>query len=197
MPKVYRHYRVLAEQLSQHVDLDTQRAVLDGLDYLGGSPKPKVRVRWAREAMERLDTLLDPETRIRVREGCACVLSNEKSIYAQSFRKLRKLYRDDDAYLDEVVKYLNATTPLRRCSEVTREGDTLYSVIAWGTCGCPVLHEGLHGTLSSTWCHCSKGSLLSVYRYVFPERVCHMEIVRTIAQGAEDCSFAVTYRQEV
>jgi len=33
------------------------------------------------------------------REGCACVVSNQKSIYARNFRRLRKIYADDVAYL--------------------------------------------------------------------------------------------------
>jgi hypothetical protein len=191
--KDYRHYRALASQLGRYVDPATQEAILDGMDYVNSSSVPEVKVGWAREMMQRMDRMLDPETCIQIREGCACVLSNEKSIYARTFRKLRKLYPDDDQYIDEVIKYLNATAPLRRCGEVTREGERIYSVIARGQCACPVLHDGLRDPISVTWCHCSKGSLLSVYRYVFPDKICEMEIVRTIAGGAEDCCFVTTY----
>jgi len=194
MTKDSRHYRALAAQLGKYVDAPTQEALLDGMNYVTSSSKPEVKVGWAREMMQRMDAVLEPETCIKIREGCACVLSNEKSIYARTFRKLRKLYPDDDQYLDEVVKYLNATAPLRRCGEVTREGDRIYSVIGRGQCACPVLHDGLHGPISVTWCHCSKGSLLSVYRHVFPDKHCEMEIVRTVATGAEDCCFVTTYR---
>jgi hypothetical protein len=198
MSKDFRHYRAVEKQLGLHTDVETQRKILDGMDTLSQSSKPAVKVEWARELMQRMDALLDAETCIRVREGCACVLSNEKSIYARNFRRLRKLFPDDSEYLDEVVKYLNATAPLRRCGEVTREGDKIYSIIGRSSCGCPVLHEGLLEAqtepLPVTWCHCSKGSLLSVYRYVFPDKVCEMEIVRTVATGGEDCCFVTTYR---
>jgi hypothetical protein len=192
--KDYRHYRALAGQLSEHVDPAVQEAILAGMDDVNSSSKPEVRVGWAREMMQRMDRMLDPETCIKIREGCACVLSNEKSIYARTFRKLRKLYPEDDRYIDKVVKYLNATTPLRRCGEVTRDGDRIYSVIAHGQCTCPVLHDGLRDPISITWCHCSKGSLLSVYKHVFPDKICDMGIVRTVATGAEDCCFVTTYR---
>jgi hypothetical protein len=194
MAKDYRHYRALAGQLARYVDPETQDAILAGMDDVHAGSKPEVKVDWARELMRRMDEMLDPETCVQIREGCACVLSNERSIYARAFRKLRKQYPGDDAYLDQVVGYLNATTPLRRCGDVTREGDRIYSVIAYGQCACPVLHGGLHGPISVTWCHCSKGSLLSVYRHVFPERTCEMEILRTVATGAEECCFVTTYR---
>jgi hypothetical protein len=192
--KDYRHYRVLAEQLNKYVDTETQEAILAGMDTVNSSSKPEVKVDWAREMMGRMDRMLDPETCVKIREGCACVLSNEKSIYARTFRKLRKLHPDDDHYIDEVVRYLNATTPLRRCGDVTREGDRIYSVIARGQCTCPVLHAGLRDPISLTWCHCSKGSLLSVYRHVFPDKICDMEILRTVATGAKDCCFVTRYR---
>ena len=194
MSKDFRHYRVLAAQLSKYVEADTQAAVLAGMDRIRNSSQPEDKVRWAGVLMERMDSLLDSETCIKVREGCACVLSNENSIYARNFRRLRKLYPDDDHYLDKVVSYLNATTPLRRCGEVSRDGDRIISVIAHGKCDCPVLHDGLHEPISVTWCQCSKGSLLSVYRHVFPEKVCQMEIVSTIASGGQECCFVTTYR---
>ncbi|MBN2394266.1 MAG: hypothetical protein JXR84_26270 [Anaerolineae bacterium] len=194
MAKSYRHYRALAEQLGKYVDQDMQDAILDGMDKINNSSKPEDKVAWARELMQRMDSRLDAETCIKVREGCACVVSNEKSIYARNFRRLRKLHPDDDTYIDEVITYLNATAPLRRCGEVTRDGDRIYSVIARGQCSCPVLHKGLHDPISITWCHCSKGSLLSVYRQVFPDKLCKMEIVRTIATGADECCFVTAYR---
>jgi hypothetical protein len=194
MTKNYRHYRALAEQLSKHVDTDTQAAILAGMDYVNSGSKPEIKVGWAREMMQRMNSMLDPATCIKIREGCACVVSNEKSIYARTFRKLRKLYPDDGQYIDEVVKYLNSTTPLRRCGDVTRDGDSIRSVIAQGKCECSVLREGLHEPISATWCHCSKGSLLSVYRHVFPDKICEMEIIRTIATGAKDYCFVTTYR---
>ena len=112
MTKDFRHYRALAAQLGRYVGDPTREALLDGMDYVTSSSKPEVKVGWAREMMQRMDEMLEPETCIKIREGCACVLSSEKSIYARTFRKLRKLYLDDDQYLDEVVNYLNATTPL-------------------------------------------------------------------------------------
>jgi hypothetical protein len=193
MPTNFRHYRALDQQLSKHVDADTQAALLAGMDHVTNSSKPEVKADWAREMMRRMDETLPPETRIAIREGCACVLSNEKSIYARTFRKLRRLHPDDDRYLDEVVAYLNSTTPLRRCGEVTRDGDKITSVIAHGACSCSVLREGVREPISVTWCHCCQGSLLSVYKHVFPDRTCAMEIIGTVATGAEECCFVTVY----
>jgi len=92
-----------------------------------------------------------------------------------------------------VEAYLDGTRPLRRCGEVTRCGDVIHSVIGREACGCSVVRQGLVEPISVTWCHCCKGSLLSVYRYVFPERICRMEVVSTIASGGGACCFTTTY----
>ena len=190
----FRHYRALAQQLSKHIDADTQAALLAGMDHVRNSSKPEAKADWAREMMRRMDETLPPETRISIREGCACLLSNEKSIYARTFRKLRRLHPDDDRYLDAVVAYLNGTTPLHRCGGVTRDGVKITSVIAHGACSCSALREGLREPISVTWCHCCKGSLLSAYKHVFPDRTCAMEIIGTVATGAEECCFVTEYR---
>lgn len=189
----FRHYRVLCEQLQREVDDATVEALLSGMDRVHDGSLPEAKAAWAVEMMRRLDGTLDEETRIRVRERCACVFSGERSVYAQQFRRLRKQHRDDDAYLDAVVAYLDGTRPLRRCGEVTRCGDVVHSVIGRETCGCSAVRQGLTEPISLTWCQCCKGSLLSVYRYVFPERACYMEIVSTIASGGVTCHFTTTY----
>ncbi|MHB1318796.1 MAG: hypothetical protein ACYCYF_09290, partial [Anaerolineae bacterium] len=114
-----RHSRVLREQLIANLDPATASTVVEGLGILGEGAQPEARAAWAAEAMRRLDTMLDEETRMRIREGCACVQSNEKSVYAREFRRLRRQYAEDAAYLTAVVSYLDGTRPLRRCGEVT------------------------------------------------------------------------------
>lgn len=190
----FRHFRVLREQLDQRVDAATRDALLAGMDYVKDGSSPEIKAHWAVEMMRRMDETLDEATGIAVREGCACVLSNKSSIYARTFRRLRKHHPDDDAYLHAVVAYLDGTRPLRRCGEVTRVGDVIHSVIGRETCGCSVVREGLAEPVSVTWCHCCKGSLLSVYRNVFPERICAMGVVSTIATGGGECHFTTTYR---
>lgn len=189
----FRHYRVLAEQLANEVDADTRDLILAGMDYIRDGSEPEVKAQWAREMMERMDRTLDEDTRKRVRERCSCVSSNENSVYAKTFRRLRRQYPLDEEYVGQVVEYLNGTKPLLRCGEVTQLGSEIYSVIARERYECSVVGKGLSRPISRTWCECCKGSLLSVYRYVFPEKSCHMEILRTVATGARECRFVTRY----
>ena len=89
------------------------------MNHIKESSSPEAKAQWAYEVIKRMDEILDSDTCIKVRENCTCLKSNENSIYAKTFRKIRKQYMDEDSYMDEVVKYLNGTKPLRRCGNVT------------------------------------------------------------------------------
>jgi hypothetical protein len=195
MAKTFRHSRVLQQQLASQVDPDTCAAILDGLDTITDASSQVAKAAWAREVTRRMDTVLPPQTCVAVRERCACLLSTAQSVYAKTFRRLRRHYRDDARYLEEAVAYLNTTRPLRRCGAVTLDGDAIHSVIARGQCDCTVIRQGLTEPISITWCHCCKGSLLSVYTYLFPDRICEMEIVSTVASGGEECRFITRFRR--
>jgi hypothetical protein len=195
MGKEYRHLRVLREQLEKHTDKDTQIKILSGMDYIKDGSNPDIKAEWANEIVKRLDENLDKETRIKIRENCACLKSNEKSVYAQTFRRLRKQHIDDSEYLKAVVDYLNSTSPLRRCGEVSLDGDKINTIIARGHCECQVLKNGLKNPISVTWCHCCKGSILSVIKYIYPEKKCYMTIKETYASGGKICLFETAFEK--
>lgn len=193
MRKEYRHLRVLREQLEENTDKEIQSKVLDGMEYIKDNSSPEIKAKWAVEIVERLDKYIDKETCIKIRENCACLKSNEKSIYAQMFRRLRKQNNDDSKYLNAVVDYLNITTPLRRCGEVSLNNGKIITVIARNHCDCQVISKGLKDPLSATWCHCCKGSILSVIKYIYPDKKCNIIIKETTASGGKTCTFETTF----
>ena len=159
MSKEYRHLRALRQQLEEYTDEENKDNVLRGMDYIRDTSSSEIKAQWADEITKRLDKYLDEDTRIKVREKCACIISNEKSIYAQTFRRLRKQHPDDTDYLVAVVDYLNSTTPLLRCGEVSLDGDKIITVLARNLCECSALKNGLSNPISITRGHCCKGSI--------------------------------------
>ncbi|MCL2434310.1 MAG: hypothetical protein FWD16_07340, partial [Clostridia bacterium] len=119
MGKEFRHLRILREQLQKNTDSETQEKILSGLETVNDRSSPETKAQWAVDVTNRMDDYLPEEIRHKVREQCACLYSNEKSIYARTFRRLRKEYSDDAQYLSAVVDYLNATAPLLRCGVVS------------------------------------------------------------------------------
>jgi hypothetical protein len=195
MGKEYRHLRVLREQLQENADAETSSKILDGIEYIKDNSNPEIKAQWADEVTRRMDACLDVETCIKIRENCACLKSNEKSIYAQTFRRLRKKYSNNSDYLNAVVEYLNSTTPLRRCGEVSLDDDKIITVIAREHCDCQVIAKGQINPISVTWCHCCKGSILSVLKYIFPQEKCNIIIIETYASGGKTCTFQTTFER--
>lgn len=196
MKREYRHLRVLRAKLEAAADAETCAAILDGMDDIRDTSNPAKKVRWANEMMARMERSLDSDTCISVREQCACLVSNESSVYAKTFRRLRKQYADDGLYLQAVIDYLNATAPLRRCGEVSAEDGRITTVIARNRCDCQGIAKGAIRPVSTTWCQCCKGCIRSVLRYIFPDRACEMVIRETYASGGETCTFTATFADD-
>lgn len=77
----YGHGRIakLDKQLrAAKVAEETIAAIMAGGENVRKTAKPEVKATWLRGAMERMDDLLDPATRIAVREGCACCLGGKR-----------------------------------------------------------------------------------------------------------------------
>ena len=69
----------LDEQLrAAGVAEETIARIMAGGEAVRQTTQPAVKATWLRGAMERMDDLLDPATRIAVREGCACCLGGKR-----------------------------------------------------------------------------------------------------------------------
>ncbi len=77
MPVEFRHYKALEKQLSKYVDESVKSTILTDMDNISDSSSPKRKARWAAEISKRMDENLDEELRMKIRKGCACVLSIE------------------------------------------------------------------------------------------------------------------------
>lgn len=76
--------------------------VMAGGEEIRASTKPEAKADWMREAMFRLNRLLDLETRRAVREGCACCLGGKRL-------KLSKAIAKEHASLEDRIKAANET----------------------------------------------------------------------------------------
>jgi hypothetical protein len=68
--------------------------ILEGGEKIQESTTPKQKAEWMQHAMERMDTLLDTETRQAVRESCACCLGGKRlkmsSAIAKAYQTLEE-----------------------------------------------------------------------------------------------------------
>lgn len=79
--KNYEYHRIgnLAEQLEKAgIDRAITEEIMEGGEDIGKSTKPEKKADWFREAMHRMNRLLDSKTRKAVREACACCLGGQR-----------------------------------------------------------------------------------------------------------------------
>ncbi|TCL70707.1 hypothetical protein EDC14_100924 [Hydrogenispora ethanolica] len=196
MHNALKHYLVLRGQLDKAFGKEKSREILRGLDGVDGSESPEQASQWAKELVYRLEENIEKERLVTIRENCTCIKCNKYSPLVKKFQELRKAAPDDDTYLREVVNFLNGRG---RCGKKVGlvDGKIISHFAFSDHCSCHVVKDGWKAPPSVTWCHCCKGSLLSVYQYVFVEKICKMEIVETFATGGKDCVFATYYMDSV
>lgn len=99
----YGKIGVLAENLEKAgVAPEISAQIMEGGKDIRQSMTPEKKAAWLREAMQRMNQLLDRETRQAVREGCACCLGGKRE-------KLSKAIAKQHETLEERIKAANET----------------------------------------------------------------------------------------
>lgn len=75
----YTRIKMLADKLAEAgVSEKISAQILDGGEAIVKGTSSAMRANWMQGAMERMDSLLDKQTRRAIRESCACCLGGER-----------------------------------------------------------------------------------------------------------------------
>ncbi len=84
----YGRIATLARELERAgVPPEVSARILEGGEAILRRSKPQVKTEWLRQAMQRMDALLDEETRHAIREACACCLAGERGKQSKAIGK--------------------------------------------------------------------------------------------------------------
>ncbi|MFZ2781850.1 MAG: hypothetical protein WAZ99_01815 [Rectinemataceae bacterium] len=188
-----KHFLKMQKQMSRVLGKERTETLLFDLSYVDGSETPAEAAAWATKLIRRLEENVEKETIIRIREECACVYTNKYSAYNKKyFKDIRDRSADENSYLENIALFLGGRPRIGRKVEFIH--GELFTYLGEGRkCGCFVVKKGWEKPPSATWCRCCQGSLLSVYRFILPEKKCRMDIVETLATGANDCVFRARF----
>ncbi len=167
------------------------KKVMEGSDGITEKTDRTKIAKWVRGAMERLDAMVNEETKIQIMENCGhnCADVNKKVIERAKLR--RKKFKSTDQFLEAEQKKPIAGTRL------VREGNTLYQFYTPRSftrpmrCYCGLL-RGLpdEETVSKTYCHCSKGFVKKFWESVLEKSV-KVDLIQSAVSGADECEFAI------
>ncbi len=165
--------------------------VMAGSEQITEKTEKKKTALWVKGAMERLDALVDDETKTRIMRNCGynCAKKNSKVIERALAR--RKKYGSVDEFLTaEQQKPMKGT-------RLQKEGNILYQFYTPQAftrpmrCYCGLLRElPREETVSITYCSCSRGFVEKYWEKVLGKPV-EVEILQSAISGAKECKFAI------
>jgi len=145
---------------------------------------PLAFANWLKGALEKLDDLVDEQTRGRIIEthGFICAEMNRSHI---------------DAALEKRRQYASLEEYIEAEEALVREGDVVYLTYtprAQGggkRCYCSFWHPlPPEETISLTWCHCGKGFTMKLWEALLGQPV-EVELLQSCMAGADTCRFAI------
>ncbi len=188
---IYTYGRVarLAESLTEAgIDGVIIAEIMAGGAEITQETSGKAKADWFRGAMERMDSLLDLETRRAVREACACCLGGKRL-------KLSKAIAKQGGTLEERIAVANET-PYVFGHGVTLEADGRILVrfapddTVENRCVCLPKNEG---AMPESYCYCCGGHIKH-HLQIALDRKLEMSVRSSVlsSAGKQPCSFWYT-----
>jgi hypothetical protein len=165
--------------------------VMEGSEQITEKTDKRKIAEWVKNAMEKLDALVDEKTRVQIMQNCGynCAKKNSKVIERAVAR--RKKYASTDEFLEaEQQKPMRGT-------RLSREGNILYQFYTPQAftrpmrCYCGLL-RGLPNeeTTSKTYCNCSRGFVEKFWENVLGKTV-KVDLMQSVISGDKECKFAI------
>ncbi|WXG46884.1 MAG: DUF6144 family protein [Candidatus Atabeyarchaeum deiterrae] len=181
----------IAGNLEHFAGTEVKKKVLEGSEKITASTSKDKIAGWVKSAMERMDSLVDEKTRIKVMEACGANCAMQNKAVIQRAKTRRKKSSSLDEFLEAEQKKPMTGTKL------TKDGDVLYwyfmpqSFKTPMRCFCGLL-RGLpaNETVSRSYCQCSRGFVKKYWESVL-ERPVRVEIMQSAVSGGKECKFAI------
>lgn len=168
-----------------------RKKIIESCGQVTEKSSKKEMAEWVRCAMEKLDALVDEETRVKIMENCGrnCAEVNKRTIERAKAR--RKKFKTENEFLEaEQQKPMPGT-------RFERKGNVLYWFFTPHTfrrpmrCFCGLM-RGLpvDEQVSRTYCNCSKGFVTRFWEGVLKKPV-KIEVLQSALSGAEECKFKI------
>jgi len=155
--------------------------------------KPEKLSLWVKEAMDRMDALVDYETRSSIMRECGANCANINKRVVEAAKKRRAKHRTNEEFIEaEMAKPQKGT-------RLEKSGDTLiltYTPREWSRpmrCYCGLMRGFPSDSLcSSTYCHCGVGFVKMWWEEVLGKPI-EVELLESAISGSNECRFHIAY----
>lgn len=169
----------LAKHLDESVGETSRNEIMEGVDLESIKSNEILRAHIMKQVMERMESKLDKETAVSVREKCACkppeLLKEIKELYSK--------YQN----IEQFIEALNQSNLVGKFELID---NVIYGRFNIGQCICDMVKDTKE-KMPILWCECCKGHVKWTFEetFNFPIKV---EITDSIANGSDDCRFKIT-----
>ncbi|MBN1692466.1 MAG: GyrI-like domain-containing protein [Dehalococcoidales bacterium] len=181
----------LAGRIKQFAGADVSKKVMQGKDEIIAAKDPAKGALWMKEALDRLDTLTDEQTRTQIMTACgrSCNTVNHKD--TEEMKEMRRLCATEEDFIE---KFIQTPGNGSRCE---RDGNILIQYYTPGKykkglrCYCSLINALPKGVNASpTYCQCSRSFVENHWSYVL-NRPVTVELGETAITGADECKFII------
>jgi hypothetical protein len=188
---------------------------MKGSDRLSSHSNREEVIAWSKEAMERLDTLVEEKDRKEIMTGCACQYPKSdlreirrrceitrdvdlalRMLQAQFEAFLRDALQLSDKLIEEIVSRGWGLAGVKKgntivATKIPKSG-YLIEYMNETDCHCPRIREVLQTleTISPTYCYCGAGFYKGIWEEILQRHV-EVEVLETVLTGGEVCKIAV------
>ena len=187
----YKMLVPIEKNVEHYAGKEVSKKVMEGSENITEKTDKKKTALWTKDAMERLDSLVDEKTRIQIMNNCGknCAEINKRVIQkAMERRKKFELF-------EEFLKAEQETPP--KGTKIKREGNQLFHVYTPQAfthpmrCYCGLVRAlPTDVTMSKTYCRCAEG-FVQKYWEAISEKPVKVTLVESAISGASECKFAV------
>ncbi|MCW4006718.1 MAG: DUF6144 family protein [Candidatus Bathyarchaeota archaeon] len=177
--------------IEQAAGKEVAEQVMEGSADITVRTAKKKAAMWGKEAVDRLDSLVDEETRNEIMQKCGYNCANRNRRAIERAIAKRDKYENIEEFLEAEQKNPMAGTKL------SKEGDVLYlsytpqSFTRPMRCYCSVFRElPIEETASITYCNCAKGFVEKYWGAVLDKPV-KVDLLQSAISGAQECKFAI------
>ncbi len=167
----------LSKSLRRIAGESIEKAVMKGGADINAKTSQGRKAQWVKEAMERLDSLVDEAKRKEIMGNCCCATEGR-------IKKARAIYLNSknlDDFLDQLAFTRFVGT------RFIREYSIIY--VFYDRCYCGLV-KAARQKISSTYCQCSRAYTQKIFEGIF-EKPLQVELIQSVISGSNECKFAV------
>jgi hypothetical protein len=181
----------IEKNIEKYVGEKISKRVMEGREDITEKTDKKKAALWTKTAIDRLDAMVDENTRIQIMNACGlnCAEINKRVIQKAVERRSK---------FKTIEEFLKAEQQKpQKGTKIQREGNQLFHIYTPQAfthpmrCYCGLARDlPKDVTLSKTYCHCAEGFVKKYWETVLQKPV-KVALLESALSGVSECKFAV------